>query len=364
MTEGSLDAKAGLGPMGSWRWRLQAGLLIMLLALSALLNHAFAHESRPAYLEIKEITPTSYGLLWRTPVSSGNTLAVVLRFPEGTRDTAEPITQRLKDSLLERRTIETPAEGLAGQRIDFVGLQATITDVLVRVVWVDGRTSSTIVRPSQAWVLIPEEQSTWSVAIEYMKLGTWHILFGIDHLLFVLALLIIVMQASRGKMKESGTSMPWLLIFKTVTAFTVAHSITLALATLGVVQIPQRPVEAVIALSIVFVAAEILHGRKGVVGITARAPWIVAFIFGLLHGFGFAGALSEVGLPQGQIPVALLFFNLGVEAGQLFFVSLAIAMLALLRRLPFRLPEWAGAAVPYVIGCLAMYWVFDRTIVL
>lgn len=331
------------------------------LAVSAILSPLSAHESRPAYLEIREVKPAQYSLLWRTPVLAGNQLPVVLRLPEGTKDSSEPVRQRLNDSLLERRMIETDSPGLAGQRIDFVGLQATITDVLVRVVWLDGRQTDNIVRPSQAWMVIAAEQSGWSVASGYMKLGIWHILSGIDHLLFVLALLIIIIQARLGSTDSTTTQLPWALIVKTVSAFTVAHSITLALATLGFVEIPQRPVEAVIALSIVFVAAEILHAQHGTIGITARAPWIVAFIFGLLHGFGFAGALSEVGLPQGHIPLALLFFNLGVEAGQLLFVCTAIALLLLLRRAHIQLPQWAGLVAPYAIGCIAMYWVLERT---
>jgi len=149
----------------------------------------------------------------------------------------------------------------------------------------------------------------------------------------------------------------WRRLLVTVTAFTVAHSITLALATLGVLSVPPAPVEAVIALSIAFVALEILRSRQGNPGIAARAPWIVAFAFGLLHGFGFAGALGEVGLPAGQIPLALLFFNLGVEAGQLAFIA-AVAVLAwLARRLRAR---WFELVPPYVIGTVAMFWVFQR----
>ena len=179
----------------------------------------------------------------------------------------------------------------------------------------------------------------------YFMLGVEHILFGIDHLLFVLALVLIVRGVG--------------LLVKTITAFTVAHSITLALATLGVVHVPSAPVEAVIALSIVFVASEILRSRRGERGLTERAPWLVAGTFGLLHGFGFAGALSEVGLPANDIPLALLFFNLGVEAGQLAFVVVALGVIALLRRI--RLPEWAPILPPYAIGSVAMFWVIERT---
>jgi hypothetical protein len=168
----------------------------------------------------------------------------------------------------------------------------------------------------------------------------------VDHLLFVLALLLITRGFGR--------------LVKTVTAFTVAHSITLALATLGFVHVPQRPVEAVIALSIVFVAAEIVHARRGREGMAARAPWMVAFTFGLLHGFGFAGALSEIGLPAGHIPLALFFFNVGVEVGQLLFIAAVLSLVALVRHLRLPLPGWAELVPPYAIGSVAMFWVLQR----
>jgi len=150
------------------------------------------------------------------------------------------------------------------------------------------------------------------------------------------------------------------LLVKTITAFTIAHSITLALATLGFVHVPSAPVEAVIALSIVFVAAEIVRSQRGTRGITERAPWLVAFTFGLLHGFGFAGALADVGLPQNDIPLALLVFNLGVEAGQLAFVAAVLALIALIRRVKLPLPSWTETVPPYAIGSVAMFWVIQR----
>jgi len=175
----------------------------------------------------------------------------------------------------------------------------------------------------------------------YFVLGVEHILFGSDHLLFVLALVLIVRGVG--------------LLVKTITAFTIAHSLTLALATLGVVHVPSTPVEAVIALSIVFVAAEIVRSRRGEHGLTERAPWLVAGTFGLLHGFGFAGALAQVGLPQNDIPLALLFFNLGVEAGQLAFVAAVLCVIALVRRVRLPAPEWAPLVPPYAIGSVAMF---------
>jgi len=194
--------------------------------------------------------------------------------------------------------------------------------------------------------MIPASQSSWAVVGEYLSLGVEHILLGIDHLLFVLALLLIT----------RGT---WLLV-ETVTAFTIAHSITLALATLGSVHIPTAPIEALIALSIMFVAVEVVHLHDGRESLTARMPWIVAFAFGLLHGLGFASALSEVGLPAGHVPSALLFFNIGVEIGQLAFIAAVLGFVSLVGRIRFARPRWAALTTPYAIGSVAVSWVIER----
>jgi hydrogenase/urease accessory protein HupE len=184
------------------------------------------------------------------------------------------------------------------------------------------------------------------VAATYLRLGVEHILLGYDHLLFVLGLILVAASTRQ--------------LVMAITAFTAAHSITLAAAVLGVVHVPPKPVEAVIALSIAFVAVEIVRAREGKAGTAARAPWLVAFAFGLLHGFGFAGALSEIGMPEGHIPAALLFFNLGVEAGQLLFVAAVMVSAALVRLVRLPLPRWAALAPPYVIGSVAMFWVLQR----
>jgi hydrogenase/urease accessory protein HupE len=319
--------------------------LILCLGLLALAPLAQAHESRPAYLEINETASGRYDVLWRTPVNAGMRLPIVLKFPDDARNVTEPNIRELSDSVVERRIIELDGS-LVGKRIDFVGLQATITDVLARVRLLDGSESTTLVHPSQAWMEVTGSRGLLSVAGSYTLLGIEHIGFGIDHLLFVLALLIITTGTMR--------------LIKTVTAFTVAHSITLALATLGFVHVPLKPVEATIALSIVFVAFEIIRRREGQNGITSRAPWIVAFIFGLLHGFGFAGALSDVGLPQNHIPAALFFFNVGVEIGQIAFITVVLGFIALVRRIPLRVPRWAELIPPYAIGSIAMFWVVQR----
>jgi hydrogenase/urease accessory protein HupE len=252
--------------------------------------------------------------------------------------------ERLQGAEIKRWVIRTGPQGLDGWEVAVHGLPATMVDVLVRVAYADGRVVSRMLRPDAPSFTLTAE-TAGPAAGGYFVLGVEHILFGIDHLLFVFALVLIV--------RGIGP------LVKTITAFTVAHSITLAAATLGWVHVPSAPVEAVIALSIGFVAAEIVRSRRGQPGLTERAPWLVAGVFGLLHGFGFAGALSDVGLPANDIPLALLFFNVGVEAGQLAFVAVALGVIALLRRI--RLPDWTPHLPPYAIGSVAMYWVIERT---
>ncbi|MCF2513499.1 HupE/UreJ family protein [Sphingomonas sp. G124] len=322
------------------RLALWLGLLMAATAVQA-------HESRPAYLEINEVVPGRYSLLWRTPTNGGMPLPVRLQLPAGVRDLTPTAVRELSDSRVERRLIESP-DGLAGKRIYFVGLQGTIADVLVRVQQANGIQSTVLVHPSNAWVDIPREQGAMAVASSYGLLGVEHILSGFDHLCFVLALIMIVGFNRR--------------LFWTVTAFTLAHSITLALATLGVIHVPGPPVEATIALSIVFVASEIIQQQRGREGLASKQPWLVAFTFGLLHGLGFAGALAEIGLPPNAIPLALLFFNIGVEVGQLMFIAAVYAAMRLLFALvPERIDLRRAAAVPAVmIGGLASFWVIER----
>jgi hydrogenase/urease accessory protein HupE len=238
---------------------------------------------------------------------------------------------------------ETP---LSGKPISIEGLEKTLTDVLVRIERQDGSTITQRLSPANNEFTVAASESTWQIAATYLGLGVEHILLGIDHLLFVLALLLIVGN--------------WRVLLATITAFTVAHSITLAAATLGYVHVPQQPVEAVIALSILFLASEIMHMRRGKPGLARRWPWLVAFIFGLLHGFGFAGALTEVGLPENAIPLALLFFNIGVEVGQLLFVGSMILLYRLWRMTTLQPTPWIQALPVYVIGSVAAYWTIER----
>lgn len=310
--------------------------------------HALAHESRPAYMQINETAVGRYDVLWRTPVLSGMRLPIALRFPENVRTVVEPVESELNDSLIERRVIDAGSVGLSGKRIEFIGLQASITDVLVRVSRLDGTVSTTLVQPAQPWIEIAATPGPFSVAGAFLVHGIEHILGGFDHLMFVFALLLLVRNG-------------WMLV-KTITAFTLAHSITLALAALGAVQLPGPPVEATIALSILLLAVEIARKNHGEVNFTAQWPWVVAFCFGLLHGFGFAGALAEIGLPQHDLPLALFTFNVGVEIGQLMFVAVVLSLRELLLRcrLPTSARLYAQPMASYGLGTLAAFWFFER----
>jgi hydrogenase/urease accessory protein HupE len=306
-----------------------------------------AHELRPAYLEIRQTSPESYDVLWKVPARRATErLSLHVRFEEDVEVVSEPTSVFVADAHIQRLRIRRVG-GLAGTSITIDGLVGTYTDVLLRLERIDGTELTRRLTPDEAAYVVESQPSQAEAGWVYFVLGVEHILLGIDHLLFVLALLFVV----------DG----WRKLVGTITAFTVAHSITLALATLGFVHIPIAPVEAVIALSIVFVAAEIIRGRQGNPGLTARYPWVVAFAFGLLHGFGFAGALSEVGLPQKSIPIALLTFNLGVEAGQLIFVAVVLSLYCIFRRIPVTPPEWLCRVPAYAIGGVAAYWLIERT---
>lgn len=324
--------------------RSQLVWVIACVVLSA--SVASAHEARPAYLELKETAPGQFTVLWRTPVLAGMRLPVALALPDSVKNVSEPTVEELADSVVERRTIDAGANGLAGQRIEFPGLQLTIADVLVRVEMLDGRKWTTIVHPSQPWVEVAAAQSWAGVMGTYIVQGIRHILLGADHILFVLGLLLIVKDR-------------WMLL-KTVTAFTVAHSVTLATATLGYAKVPVLPLNAAIALSILFLGPGIVRSWRGETSFTIRHPWVVAFAFGLLHGFGFASALTSAGLPRHELPLALVSFNLGVELGQLGFVALILALERSFHILEVRWPRWVRALPGYTVGSLGAFWTLQR----
>jgi len=308
---------------------------------------AAADEFKPAYLQLTERGDGQYDVLWKVPALDEQT---VLRlkpvFPPGARDLT-PHRATYADGATVQRWRIAVSGGLAGKQTQFAGLALVPVDVLVRLVRADGTEQIERLNPANPAFLATASPGPWEVVQSYTLLGIEHIWRGVDHLLFVLSLIMLV------------DSLRKLLL--TITAFTVAHSITLALATLGVIHVPGPPVEAAIALSIVFVAAEILHRQQGRSGLAVSKPWLVAFSFGLLHGLGFAGALAEVGLPQNSIPLALLFFNVGAEIGQMLFVAAVLAAAALVQRLTGPLdPRWSRVLPSYAIGGIASYWVFER----
>ena len=330
--------------------KLSLRLLPVLLAglfIGALAN---AHEVRPAYLRIQAIAtdPASeaapqYDILWRKPTGGEVRLDILPALPEHCAEQRDRTTW-VEVGVEASHWLASCPGGIDEHVVSIAGLEATVTDVLVRYERADGTTQVARLTPDDNGVRLTAAESWQQVAATYLVLGTEHILLGIDHLLFVLALLMIV----EGPRK----------LVATVTSFTLAHSITLVAATLGFVNVPQQPVEAVIALSIVFIAMEIVHWRQGRPGLTRRAPWIVAFAFGLLHGFGFAGALSDIGLPAHAIPSALLFFNVGVEVGQLAFVGAVLLAWFGLRRIQW--PQWSWRVPVYAIGSIAAFWTIER----
>jgi hydrogenase/urease accessory protein HupE len=325
------------------RLPLRAAWLTGLLLLLA--PAAGAHEVRPALLELREAGAGVWDVTWRVPARGEMRLALDVRLPASCQELAPRQASFVSGMHVQRWRARCPDE-LAGQEIAIDGLSRTVIDVLVRVGRADGGVQTARVLPSHPSFRVEVSAGPLEVARTYLRLGVEHILLGIDHLLFVLALLILVEGTRR--------------LVATVTAFTVAHSLTLAAATMGWVRVPPPPVEAAIALSIVFLAAEIAHARTGRPGLAQRRPWIVSFSFGLLHGLGFAGALAEVGLPVDAIPLALLFFNVGVELGQLLFIAAALSALAAVRRFAAFDSAWAWRVPVYGIGAIAAYWTIER----
>jgi hypothetical protein len=322
-----------------------AFLLLAGFLLLCEVGGAYAHEVRPGYLELRELGPGAFSVLWKVPMQGGTRLSLRPTLPEACRTRSPVSSQAVGGAMIERWSVACGGD-LGGGTIAIAGLDGTLTDVLVRIERSDGSVHTARLTPTEPSFEVAPAAGAWQIAAAYLRLGVEHILLGIDHLLFVLALLLIV----------DG----WRTLVATITAFTVAHSITLAAATLGYVHIPQQPIEAFIALSILFLAKEIVHARQGRPGVAQRRPWLVAFVFGLLHGFGFAGALTEIGLPAHAIPLALLFFNIGVELGQLTFVAAVLASWQVLQRIPLRQVAWTSGVAAYAIGGVAAYWTIER----
>ncbi len=323
-------------------------LLLLVFSFWILAAPLHAHELKPALLEFRQLSPDAYAVLWKT--SARDKLGDARpAFPTGTTILSDSGPEQVEGNILEHYQIRR-AGGLAGQPVAVTGAVASLLDVLIRVVALDGSAQILRLTPDQPVATIAGTPSRWTQAFTFFRLGLEHILMGVDHLLFVLGLLLLV---------KSG----WMLV-RTITAFTIAHSITLGVATLGWANAPGPPLNAAIALSILFLGPEMVRARRGETSLAIRYPWIVAFAFGLLHGFGFASGLTALGLSRGEIPLALLLFNVGVEVGQLFFVGLILLLVHSWRVLDVRWPRWAPWLPPYIVGSLGAYWTIQRTLLL
>ncbi len=328
------------------RWVLATSIAWLLLWAA---GAAQAHELRPGVLELREGQPGTYGLLWKRPAGGEVDIRMAPVLPAECRAATPGATLLTPGALVVRGTI-TCEGGLRGRTIVIDGLASTVTDVLVRVYHADGWLETHLLKPMNPAVTLGERTTALQRSGAYLRLGIEHILLGVDHLLFVLGLLLIVRDR-------------WMLV-KTITAFTLAHSITLAVATLGYASAPLLPLNAAIALSILFLGPEIVRMRRGQTSFTIRHPWVVAFAFGLLHGFGFASGLTTMGLPPAEIPLALLVFNVGVEVGQLGFVAPVLLLERAFRVLQIRWPRFVAALPGYVVGSLGAYWTIQRVAVL
>ena len=333
--------------------RAALALALLLGALAALAPPAAAHEMRPAYLELRQTGPEHYDLRFKVPARPGGLrLGLAVRLPPEAEVVRAPLGRFVDDAHLESWSVRVPG-GLAGRTVVVDGLAATLTDVLVRVEDLEGRVVARRLGPGTPELVVPESPGPWARARAFTSLGFEHILEGPDHLLFVLGLLLVV----RGLWN----------VLKTVTAFTVAHSLTLAAATLGWARLPAAPLEAAIALSILFLGPEIVRrwreedaGQGASDTLTLRRPWAVAFAFGLLHGFGFANALAELGLPEADVVPGLFWFNVGVELGQVAFVLAALGLARVLLAVRPRWPLVLRRLPGYAVGSCGAWWTLDR----
>ncbi len=320
---------------------LAGGLLAAIVCAGA--PPARAHPVAPALLKLTETAPGTVQVSFRVPPGRPTAARLAPRLPDHCRVLETPSKRRVDGELVTVSLHDCGELGLRGQTIVVDNLTGSPQEVLVFLAWFEGASDRAVLSGDAPSWTIPARPGKGGISLAYTWLGVGHILGGPDHLLFVFGLVLLVPLFYR--------------LFWTITGFTLGHSLTLALATTGVVEVPSAPVEAAIALSILWLAVELGRGEETLLH---RRPWLAATGFGLLHGLGFAGALAEVGLPQGEIPLALFAFNLGIEAGQVAFVAVVLAAAALLRPLKDRLPAWAPQVPIYLIGTMAAYWFFER----
>lgn len=316
-----------------------------LMLMSSVLSYSYAHEVRPAYLEVKEVGDYNYKIIWKVPLLNQRVPDIQPIIGDGENLTSYNQKREL-EALIDYKNLILNQD-IGGLKLRITNLEKTLIDVIVRLERSNGEINTFLIQPSDPEVIIPTSSSPWQVAKTFGILGIEHILLGWDHLLFVFGLMLLIRKRR--------------LLITTITAFTIAHSITLIFASLGVLRLPSAPVETVIALSIVFLGREYILMQRGQKSMTAERPWLVAFVFGLLHGCGFAGALASIGLPNHAVMTSLLSFNLGVELGQLIFVaSLLLLYFLAVRLLKIKLPSWAVSIPGYAIGGMASFWFITR----
>lgn len=325
--------------MRGWQW-------MAMIAVFALAGPVKADELRPGYLEIIQQDARHWNVRLKAPVKGGLAANAAPAMPGFC--SAESAVRRLKEGSLYSDWRYDCALPLIGAKVGLTGIDRTVTDALVRIAPLGRPVQAARLTAATPLTEVVAQAGSAQVAATYFVLGIEHILSGYDHLLFVLSLVLLL---------DGG----W-VVARTVTAFTIAHSITLAGATLGFLGVSQQPVEICIALSIVFLAVEVVKREPEQPRLSERIPWAVAFLFGLLHGFGFAGALAEIGMPEGEVPVALLTFNLGVEAGQLAIVIVALGVLAVLGRLSSTARAVFERSAAYAIGITASFWLIVRAV--
>ncbi|MGH8550733.1 MAG: HupE/UreJ family protein [Methylococcales bacterium] len=321
-----------------------AALLASFLSLFAAAP-ALGHALAPSLLEVRETGPGLALVRWKQPAIRVSDSGLFPVLPESCHERGKHRTATEGTGIVEIWDVDC-AGGLVGQTLRIEGIASSQANVLLRLVLADGRSVRHVLTTDQPSFLVPEREGALDVMTSYGRIGVGHILTGFDHLLFVLGLVLLV---------EGGRRLLW-----TVTAFTIGHSVTLALAVLGFVHVPQQPIEAGIAFSIYVLAVQLAPHRSRKTSLMVRFPWLMAGVFGLLHGLGFAGALAEVGLPDGEIPLALFSFNVGIEAGQLMFVGVVLAARMALRALPMHWPAPAAYVPVYAMGTLAAFWFFQR----
>ncbi len=320
-------------------------LIALLWGLLVFPVTAFSHPLDPALLELVS-RDGRVDVLWKAPLGRPGSTPLVPVLPARCTLVSASTLSQAGGTISQRWTVDCGKHGLAGERVSIEGLRERGTDALIRIRTKDGRLIQRVLRWDNPFLTVSGGSTRLDVAYDYVGLGFRHILTGFDHLLFILGLVLLVHG--------------WRLLLWTITAFTVGHSVTLSLAILGFVDFPPAPVEVLIALSIFVVAVELVRDDEGRAPWMRRFPWAVALVFGFLHGLGFAGALSQVGLPTNEIPLALFSFNVGIETGQILFVAIVVAVRGALAWLPVRWPKKAALTPAYAIGSLSSYWVFER----